>query len=535
MSSEQVTATTHRIEPLPRESPPAAESRNRGVAATAWPIGAIILLGAALRFSQIDQSLYADELWSWVGATSPSFGGMLDWVRSDQEITPPLFTAVAWLSVQIGEPTTLIRLPSLLAGIATIPLIYVIALRTLGPRVALSAALLATLSPFLAFYAVEARAYALAVALVAGSTLAMLVALERDRSRGWWIAYAALSCAAMYTHYTSAYVLAAQFAWILLLRPHARIPATIANAAAAAAFLPWLPGIVEDFGSPAQENIGLLVPFTLDSFGDFTASFALGHPARGLNAFYGTTVEIALLLGLAVAAVGCVVSLSRRRDPTGDAEAAARRGAPSRRESVLLFAGLALAAPIGIALVSMIGDDMYVPRNLATSAPAVLIVLAALIDAGPFAFRATALALVAGAFAYGAVETLQPHWQRPEVREAAEFVEGRIAADDVVIDVASFGGTGSSGEPLPTALTLDVNLERPPLEAFSPGDVEAAAASAAGNRLWVVGVPTLVEGVDGALGQAEEVAELARSYDGLLQTDVRVFSIPASATAGARP
>lgn len=77
------------------------------------------MAGAALRVSQLGQSLFGDELWTWVGATSPSFGGMLDWVEGDQEITPPLFTALSWVSVRLGDGRLLVDLPSLVAGIAT--------------------------------------------------------------------------------------------------------------------------------------------------------------------------------------------------------------------------------------------------------------------------------------------------------------------------------------------------------------------------------------------------------------------------------
>ena len=69
------------------------------------PVGMLTLLGALLRISQIDQSLVGDELWTYVGATRPSFAEMLDWVQSDEGITPPLYTGLAWLSAKLGEVT----------------------------------------------------------------------------------------------------------------------------------------------------------------------------------------------------------------------------------------------------------------------------------------------------------------------------------------------------------------------------------------------------------------------------------------------
>jgi hypothetical protein len=515
-----------------------APSTSRSRIATAGPLVAVLVLGAALRISQLHQSLYGDELWSWVGATKPSFGGMLDWVRSDQEITPPMFTSLAWLSAKLGDPTTLIRLPSVLAGIATIPLVYALAIRSFGRRVALTAATLAALSPFLAFYSVEARAYGLAVALVAASTLSMLIASERARSRGWWIAYGAFSSAAMYTHYTAVYVLAAQFLWLLWFRPDARRAATLANLAAAAVFLLWLPGFLEDLDSPAQQAFGLLAPFTLHTFSVFTGSFALGHPAAGLNTLYGTWAEAALLGGLAIALAGAVASALRARGSGREpAESVATANEIGGLEAIILFAGMGLAAPVGVALVSLLGTDMYFPRNLATSLPALLIAISVLLNAGPPGFRAAALTLVIGAFGYGAFQTIQPRWQRPAVREAAEYVNDHSAPGDVVLDVAWLATPTSPGTQLtPPALTLDVNLDAPgrAVDATTPAVVRGALADARGHRLFIVGIPVLVEGARELLGLDEGQAEFTRTYDGVPETELDVFNQPTAKEVAGR-
>jgi hypothetical protein len=505
-----------------------ALSISRSRIATAGPLVAILIIGAALRISQVHQSLYGDELWSWVGATKHSFGGMLDWVRSDQEITPPLFTSLAWLSAKLGDPTTLIRLPSVLAGIATIPLVYAIAVRGFGRGVALTASALAALSPFLAYYSVEARAYGLAIALVAASTLAMLFALERDRPWIWWIAYGACSCAAMYTHYTAVYVLAVQFAWLAWFRPGARLPATLANVGAAAVFLLWLPGFLEDLDSPAQQAFGLLVPFTPHTLNVFTSAFAFGHPAAGLHTFYGTWAEAALLGGLAIALAGAVASALARRSGQPAAGVPASR-VIGGREAIILFAGMGLAAPVGVALVSLLSTDMYFPRNLGTSLPALLIVVAVLLNAGPPGFRAAALMLVIGAFGFGAFQTIQPHWQRPAVREAAEYVNDHSAPGDVVLDLAWFAAPTAPGAQLtPPALTLDVNLDAPDraVDAISPNVVRDALSKAMGHRLFIVGIPALVEGARELPGLNEEQVEFTRTYDGLPETEIDVFNQP---------
>ena len=470
-------------------------------------------------------------MWSWVGANE-SLRGMYDFVRSDQEITPPLYTAFAWLSVRLGDASTLIRLPSVLAGIATIPLVYAIALRTLGRRVALTAALLTAISPFLVYYSVEGRAYALATALVAASTLAMLIAIEGggDRRR-WWLAYAAFSCAAMLTHYTALYVLAVQFAWIVWFHPDARRPALLANVAAAAVFLLWLPGFLDDLASPTRESIGLLVPFSFPIFHTYTAIAAFGNPGAGLETFYGIGIELVLFAGLAVGAAGALIVLRGRR--SGGAEGGEESRV--RRRNVLLFVALGAAAPVGLAFVSLIGDDQYFPRNLATSAPAFLTALAALLCAGPRRYRVTAVALVVAVFAVGTVKTMQPRWQRADVRSAAQVIDAEADPDDVVIDAVWLGGVAPESELFePLALTLDVNLTKPHdiVDAASLEEIEGALSRARGRELWLAGNPALTASVVEMLDLGDLEPSFSQSFEGVLPTVVESYAIPAATPAG---
>ena len=486
------------------------------------PIAAIVALGTALRVSQLHQSLFADELWSYVGATHSSLGQVIDWVRSDQEITPPLYTLLAWLSAKAGDPTVMIRLPSLVGGIATIPLTYALGLRTLGNRgAACLGATLVALSPFLIWQSIEARAYGLTVALVAASTLSLLIAIDRGRW-GWWASYAGFTCAAMYSHYTSVYVLFAQLAWALWFHPEARRKALIASLAAAIAFLPWLPGLVDDLQSPTQKIYGSLAPFNLGNFTDLTTRFALGHPALGLRDFYGTWAEAALLGGLALAIAGAFFSYWR----------AARQRVPrsrSRLQSLSLVALLALAAPVGAAASSLIGNDIYLSRNLITSSPGLALAVAALLIAGPLILRSVAIALVVGAFAFGAIKMTEASSQRPDFRDAAAFIDREAAPNDVVLDVNPLGlSRAHRGSPQPLALTLDVNFEEPhnTIDYIAPSDGPRALRAGAGRRLFIAGIPFFAVAVRNALGLSDAIPVAERSYQGILPLMVAEFAIP---------
>ena len=68
-------------------------------------------------------------------------------VHTDAEITPPLYFVASWLTTRIDLTPELLRAPSLLAGAATIPLVYLLGVRTVGRRAALVATALTTFSP----------------------------------------------------------------------------------------------------------------------------------------------------------------------------------------------------------------------------------------------------------------------------------------------------------------------------------------------------------------------------------------------------
>jgi hypothetical protein len=131
-------------------------------------------------------SLLGDELILFGIVHDRSLGGVLQAVH-DTEKTPPLGFVLAWASAHIGDPALWIRLPSLLAGVALVPLSYALGLLTVGRTAGIVAAAVVALQPYSMFYGTEARAYALVAMLAAASTLCLLRALDTGR-RAWWAA-----------------------------------------------------------------------------------------------------------------------------------------------------------------------------------------------------------------------------------------------------------------------------------------------------------------------------------------------------------
>ena len=279
-------------------------------------IAGITLLGLALRVAGLGQSLYGDELYTYRALVDHGLGDALRSVYRTED-TPPLFFVLAWAAAKAGDPTLWLRVPSLVLGTAAIPLTYLIGLRTVGRAGALIGAALLALAPFAVFYAGEARAYAALVFFVALSTLALLRVVEGGR-RGWWLVLAGAVAAALMTHYTALFVVAAQAGWALWRAPALRRRLLVAHALAA---LPLVLLLVSGTEASVGE-VSALFPLTVDTVAGQTARALAGLPFEPLRDVPG--VPGAVLVAIAVIAV-VAGALSPARP------AAPARGGPADR------------------------------------------------------------------------------------------------------------------------------------------------------------------------------------------------------------
>ena len=386
-------------------------------------VGAATMIGLLLRLPSFGDSLFGDELSTYFTATGQGLGHTVANVRSDQELTPPLYYVLAWVASRFGDAPDLLRLPSLLAGVAAIPLTYLLGARTVGRHAAVVGSALMAVSPFLIFYSTEARAYALMLFLGLLSTLTLLKALDGGRRR-WWVAYAVCSCAALYTHYTVAFVLVVQLLWAFVARPDARRALLLANAAAALGFLPWISQLRSDTSSPCAKLISSLQPFDLHEVRTDLARWSIGHPFIAASSLPGDVALVLAAAGIGAALLG-VVLRARTHEGTH------RRPA----SGVTLILLLAFAAPGCAALYSLIGHSVFAPRNLIASSPGLVLAAGSLLTAGRGVLRAAAVTLVLAAVATGGVRMLSARNQRPDYAAAASFIDHAGAPADPVIEV----------------------------------------------------------------------------------------------------
>ena len=466
-------------------------------------VAAMTVVALVLRLPGLRQSYFGDELFTYEVATRSSLHAVLAGVHSDLEITPPLFFVVAWVFQKVGDPFLWMRLPSLLAGVATVPLVYLLGLRTVGRRAAVVGAGLFTLSPMAIFYATEARAYALMTMLLVLSTLALLRAMETNQWHAWAV-FGLLEAGALYTHYTAIFVLGTQAAWGLCTRRALLRQMALAHLGAALLYLPWSSGLQEDRSAPAQKVMAAFTPFTLRSTVEHLERFVAGGPFAPLGDLPG---RLGLAL-LASAAAVAVVGVAWRR---------ARAGPVHIDSRVALVGLLALAAPVGEALYSTVGDDLLSPRNLMSSLPALALAFAALVTALPRMAMAITLALVTASLGLGAVKSFEPSNQRPAYGDVADFVNAEARPGDVVLELGGFPG--------PPGRALEVHLD-PNVKAFKVSQVDDAlrAAAVSGGRIFYVRpeVPNPTSPGPAVLGSYR--ATQRRTWTGLVPLTVVVFT-----------
>jgi 4-amino-4-deoxy-L-arabinose transferase-like glycosyltransferase len=433
-----------------RTSRPGAATGRAGLA-----VLGLTIVGLLIRVPVARESLFADELSTyWISATH-GLHQVLSLIYGTAaikhaEITPPLYFVASWLTVQLGHSPILLRLPSLVAGTLTIPVIYLLGLQTVGRARAMVATALTVVSPFMIYYSTEARAYAVMMLLVAGSTLAMLLAVDTGRRR-WWVLYAVCASLAFWTHNTCLFVLGAQLLWVLWAHPHVRRPALLATLGAAVGAVPWLPGFINELRSPTLTILSDLSPFNAAAVWEVFTHWTIGYPYGGLarlTQIPGVPALVLLLVAGLVAAGAALVRYAGVRRP--------RPGLPSvrREDRLVLLVLLLLVTPVAEGLISAVSTHIFGLRNLAASWPELALVFASIVLAAGRRVGVAVAVMVIAALGLGAARMVSGRYERPDYQSAARFVQANARPGDVVLD--------ETGDLSPGPLTgLDVALTRP--------------------------------------------------------------------------
>src|SRR5438105_3868752 len=180
------------------------------------PVMAITAVAAVFRLLHLGaKSLWLDEILSVSIARldGPGFRNIVfSW-----EANMALYYALLRAWIHAGDSEFMLRLPSALASVATVPLVYLIGRRLFSQRVGLIAALLLAMNLFAIRYAQEARSYSLYVLLVVLACWFFIRAADRPTMGNWaWLAVT--TTLAVYTHFFAALIVPVFWAAALVRR-----------------------------------------------------------------------------------------------------------------------------------------------------------------------------------------------------------------------------------------------------------------------------------------------------------------------------
>jgi mannosyltransferase len=183
-----------------------------------WIVAGLTVLAAGLRFATLGvQAYHHDEIVTASRVLRDGFWHAMEAVGFS-ESAPPLYYALAWPWTQLtGTGEVGLRSLSAAAGVATVPVAYLLGSELRGRRAGIVAAALVAVNPMLLWYSQEARGYSLLILLTAIAALYLVRALDRGRRRdsiGWGVA----SALALATHYFAIFPIALEAAWLLWKR-----------------------------------------------------------------------------------------------------------------------------------------------------------------------------------------------------------------------------------------------------------------------------------------------------------------------------
>ena len=431
----------------------------------AWAgVGLLTVVALVLRLVLMSDSLQDDELFMYQIVHNTTLGDALSIVKHTEK-TPPLFFVLNWFTIRIGDPTIWMRLPSLLCGLASVPLAFVLGERVANRRAGLVAAALIALSPFAIYYATNARAYAGLAFFAALSTYCLLRAVDGNR-RGWWAAYGVAVVAVLYTHYAGIFVLVAQALWAIVAYREQWREWLVVHVLVVLAYVPWIPGFLVQHGHSGDEarRIAELTPPTFRLFLDYDFRVVLGNPGVAPHDIPGTAPAVIAVIVIAAALVLALVRAvqARGRD--------IRLGSP-----LTLTVLVAVISPIGVALASVRPDRSFLlPRNMAASLLALEVVVAWLLLSAGRRIGVAAAVVVLAVTGVGAARSLERPYRKAQYRAAAQYVEAHGKPSDPVLEHFVFAPQGAQAQ------ILRLNFSTP--RTIVPPHGDEAPAWAAGRR-----------------------------------------------------
>jgi mannosyltransferase len=361
-------------------------------------------------------SFFIDEELTMKSADGP-LARLWHAVRLDENNPPPYFLLLhGWLRLVGSNAEWAARLPSALACVALVVVVFRIGTLADRPSTGYVAALLAAVSPLLLLYAQQARVYALATLACAVATMAVL---EAERSGSWrWVAAGAVASAlALSLHYFTLLVIAPLCAWAVLRRRLERRMLIVLCAIPGAVWLAWLPFALIQARDGRQAELG--------EYGTLTKGHAVRVLAAPFDDRYTTEVGPLKVAAAAVVAIALFWAIVRLGRPD--------------RSAVGLLVALVVISAVALALAALAGKELFHSRYMTFAAPYILVVVAAALVRAPRPVAAVGVGVLVAAAVAGIVGSNRRTGFYPDARGAVEAIRAQRRPGDVVVHAASLG------------------------------------------------------------------------------------------------
>ncbi len=180
-----------------------------------WALALLVLVGLALRLIGLNSDLWYDEIYALVVSSRPPLREILTTYYGD--IQHPLYSALVHVAlVCLGESAWTVRLPAVIFGVASIPLLFLLGRAMATVREGLLAAAFLALSYHHVWFSQNARGY---TALLFWTLLCTLLLYHGIEIRRWrpFLVYSVAASLGAYTHPTFVFVVVGHAAVILVL------------------------------------------------------------------------------------------------------------------------------------------------------------------------------------------------------------------------------------------------------------------------------------------------------------------------------
>jgi mannosyltransferase len=454
---------------------------------TRWWLILVLILAAGVRLYQLpDRVVWFDEAVSLlVARATPA-----EIVSAAHDDTHPSGYNLVLHFLPRGEWPA--RLFSVVCGVLTVAVVFLIGRKSAGPMAGLVSAGLLALCPLHVWYSQEIRMYALQTLLVAMSWWLLLTRR--------WPGYAVVTALSLYTQYTSVFAIVAQGVYVAWKQRDALQSWLWALAAVAVLFAPGVPLLARQYGG--------------GTFGYWMKDFSWADPLRFFGLLSGaipknpgpywpwavlSMTAVCLVLYQNLFQEHWRATLRRGRSPAPDATERVPPTSPTNdaRGGQVVPPLLWLLVPVGLLSLLSLRVNVFLPRTLVLVTPAFALLLGLAVSSAPngrwLSLKAIMAALVVAVAGANLVALRNYFWRpnpwiRSDLRAAAARVATEYRPGDLVVHTSRF-----SYRPfqfyLDPAVPQVVERETEPMPGLFKVIGSRELPVAATGRVWLVVFP----------------------------------------------